>query len=78
MTALIIDGKQIAQQLRAGWITPVPGGVGPMTIAMLLCNTILSAERRAKAQGIRLDAEPRALRSIAGSCAGARGWLRLL
>ncbi|MFH2036580.1 MAG: bifunctional methylenetetrahydrofolate dehydrogenase/methenyltetrahydrofolate cyclohydrolase FolD [Candidatus Zixiibacteriota bacterium] len=28
-------------------ITPVPGGVGPMTIAMLLTNTVLSAERRA-------------------------------
>jgi len=29
----------------AGWITPVPGGVGPMTRAMLLVNTIESAER---------------------------------
>jgi methylenetetrahydrofolate dehydrogenase (NADP+)/methenyltetrahydrofolate cyclohydrolase len=29
----------------AGFITPVPGGVGPMTITMLLCNTILAAER---------------------------------
>ena len=29
----------------AGWISPVPGGVGPMTIAMLLSNTVLSAER---------------------------------
>ena len=29
----------------AGHITPVPGGVGPMTITMLLCNTILAAER---------------------------------
>ncbi|MBI3348725.1 MAG: bifunctional methylenetetrahydrofolate dehydrogenase/methenyltetrahydrofolate cyclohydrolase FolD [Burkholderiales bacterium] len=29
----------------AGWITPVPGGVGPMTIAMLLVNTLESAER---------------------------------
>ena len=27
----------------AGWITPVPGGVGPMTIAMLLENTVLAA-----------------------------------
>lgn len=32
----------------AGWITPVPGGVGPMTITMLLVNTIESAERVAK------------------------------
>ncbi len=29
----------------AGWITPVPGGVGPMTIAMLMQNTVLSAAR---------------------------------
>jgi methylenetetrahydrofolate dehydrogenase (NADP+)/methenyltetrahydrofolate cyclohydrolase len=30
---------------KAGYITPVPGGVGPMTIAMLLGNTIEAAER---------------------------------
>ncbi|MEO8485815.1 MAG: bifunctional methylenetetrahydrofolate dehydrogenase/methenyltetrahydrofolate cyclohydrolase FolD [Betaproteobacteria bacterium] len=29
---------------RASWITPVPGGVGPMTIAMLLQNTLLAAQ----------------------------------
>lgn len=31
----------------AGAITPVPGGIGPMTVAMLLQNTVLLAERRA-------------------------------
>ena len=31
----------------ASWITPVPGGVGPMTITMLLVNTVESAERAA-------------------------------
>ncbi len=31
----------------AGWITPVPGGVGPMTRAMLLVNTLEAAERQA-------------------------------
>jgi methylenetetrahydrofolate dehydrogenase (NADP+)/methenyltetrahydrofolate cyclohydrolase len=31
----------------AGWITPVPGGVGPMTITMLLVNTMEAAERMA-------------------------------
>jgi methylenetetrahydrofolate dehydrogenase (NADP+) / methenyltetrahydrofolate cyclohydrolase len=31
----------------AGWITPVPGGVGPMTITMLLVNTLEAAERMA-------------------------------
>lgn len=30
----------------AGAITPVPGGVGPMTVAMLLVNTVAAAERR--------------------------------
>lgn len=32
---------------RAGWITPVPGGLGPMTIAMLLSNAVEAAFRRA-------------------------------
>lgn len=31
----------------ASWITPVPGGVGPLTVAMLLRNTLLAAESRA-------------------------------
>lgn len=31
----------------AGWITPVPGGVGPMTITMLMANSLDSAERQA-------------------------------
>ncbi len=31
---------------KAGWITPVPGGVGPMTIASLLVNTVMLAKRR--------------------------------
>ena len=30
----------------AGWITPVPGGVGPMTISMLMTNTVRAAESR--------------------------------
>ena len=44
------DGKLVgdvdfeAARQRASWITPVPGGVGPMTIAMLLSNTLLAAE----------------------------------
>jgi len=31
---------------KASWITPVPGGVGPMTIAMLMKNTLIARERR--------------------------------
>jgi len=48
------DGKLVGDvdfdrvKERAGWITPVPGGVGPMTIAMLLQNTLESAKRMAK------------------------------
>ena len=30
---------------RAGWITPVPGGVGPMTVAMLMSNTLQACEK---------------------------------
>lgn len=37
---------EVAQ--KASWITPVPGGVGPMTIAMLMKNTLIARERRAK------------------------------
>lgn len=35
-----------AAKERAAWITPVPGGVGPMTIAMLMHNTVLAARAR--------------------------------
>ncbi|MER3545341.1 MAG: bifunctional methylenetetrahydrofolate dehydrogenase/methenyltetrahydrofolate cyclohydrolase FolD [Chloroflexota bacterium] len=38
----------------AAAITPVPGGVGPMTIAMLMKNTLIAAQRRAKAQAAAL------------------------
>lgn len=43
---LVGDVDTEAAALRAGWITPVPGGVGPMTIAMLLSNTVDAASRR--------------------------------
>ena len=36
----------------AGWITPVPGGVGPMTITMLLFNTLEAAERARSHAGL--------------------------
>jgi len=41
-----VDFQNVRQV--AGWISPVPGGVGPMTIAMLLTNTVEAAERRAR------------------------------
>jgi methylenetetrahydrofolate dehydrogenase (NADP+)/methenyltetrahydrofolate cyclohydrolase len=41
---LVGDVEFEAAKERAGWITPVPGGVGPMTVATLLQNTLLAAE----------------------------------
>lgn len=43
---LLGDVEYAAAAERASFITPVPGGVGPMTIAMLLSNTVDAAERR--------------------------------
>ena len=48
-----VDGKLVgdvefeAARERASWITPVPGGVGPMTIACLMRNVVLAAEASA-------------------------------
>lgn len=39
-----VDFEAVAA--KAGWITPVPGGVGPMTIALLLRNTLYAAQQR--------------------------------
>jgi methylenetetrahydrofolate dehydrogenase (NADP+) / methenyltetrahydrofolate cyclohydrolase len=44
---LLGDVEFAAAAARASAITPVPGGVGPMTIAMLLANTVTAAARRA-------------------------------
>lgn len=43
---LVGDVEYATARERAAWITPVPGGVGPMTRAVLLQNTLDSAERR--------------------------------
>jgi methylenetetrahydrofolate dehydrogenase (NADP+)/methenyltetrahydrofolate cyclohydrolase len=47
---LVGDVDFAAVEPRAAAITPVPGGVGPMTIAMLLRNTLRAAQRQLKAQ----------------------------
>lgn len=49
------DGRLVgditeAARDRASWITPVPGGVGPMTVAMLMRNTLTAQERRERSQ----------------------------
>jgi methylenetetrahydrofolate dehydrogenase (NADP+)/methenyltetrahydrofolate cyclohydrolase len=46
---LVGDVEYAKAAERAGWITPVPGGLGPMTIAMLLSNAVDAAFRRAEA-----------------------------
>ncbi len=51
-TGLVGDVEYDAAAERAGAITPVPGGVGPMTIAVLLRNTLVSAGRR---EGVAID-----------------------
>jgi methylenetetrahydrofolate dehydrogenase (NADP+) / methenyltetrahydrofolate cyclohydrolase len=43
---LVGDVDYAAAAERAAWITPVPGGIGPMTIAMLLSNTLEAAAAR--------------------------------
>jgi len=45
-SVLVGDVDFAAVRTVASWITPVPGGVGPMTIAMLMKNTILAARER--------------------------------
>lgn len=45
-----VDFEHVSE--KAGYITPVPGGVGPMTITMLLANTLKAAERTAAAAAI--------------------------
>lgn len=42
---LVGDVEFVEAKERAGWITPVPGGVGPMTVATLLLNTLEAAEK---------------------------------
>lgn len=55
-TNRLADGKFVGDvdfepvSHKAGWISPVPGGVGPMTITMLLANTLESAKRTAEAK----------------------------
>lgn len=50
---LVGDVEFAAAAERAAWITPVPGGVGPMTIATLLANTVVAARNRLRPQGER-------------------------
>ena len=63
------DGKLVGDvdfetaALNAAWITPVPGGIGPMTIAMLLGNTVTACARQADRVDKLSDAGLEATRS---------------
>ena len=66
---------------KAAWVTPVPGGVGPMTIAVLLSNTVRAFRRRVEGGGDAKASRPEpnapasrkpALSPTRGSC----GWRR--
>ncbi|MBU0791173.1 MAG: bifunctional methylenetetrahydrofolate dehydrogenase/methenyltetrahydrofolate cyclohydrolase, partial [Gammaproteobacteria bacterium] len=48
---LVGDITAEAARARAAWITPVPGGVGPMTVAMLMRNTLTAQQGRERAAG---------------------------
>src|SRR5215472_10501024 len=61
---LVGDVEFAAAATRAAWITPVPGGVGPMTVAMLMHNT-LQASRRVVAQQRESQASPGVARRAA-------------
>ena len=45
------DVEYAAAKERAAWITPVPGGVGPMTVALLMANTLFAARRATGSAG---------------------------
>ncbi|CAN5357901.1 bifunctional methylenetetrahydrofolate dehydrogenase/methenyltetrahydrofolate cyclohydrolase FolD [soil metagenome] len=57
---LVGDVGFTAARERAAWISPVPGGVGPMTVAMLLKNTLQSAEQRGAHDAARVRPPHRA------------------
>jgi methylenetetrahydrofolate dehydrogenase (NADP+)/methenyltetrahydrofolate cyclohydrolase len=48
---LVGDVEFAPARERAAWITPVPGGVGPMTVAMLMHNTLQASQRRHDSSG---------------------------
>jgi methylenetetrahydrofolate dehydrogenase (NADP+)/methenyltetrahydrofolate cyclohydrolase len=52
---------------KASYLTPVPGGVGPMTVTMLVVNTISSAERAGMVQPISSPAWPKETAAMAGA-----------
>lgn len=58
-----VDFERVKE--KASYITPVPGGVGPMTVTMLVCNTVASAERYAAKRAV-LRGQEHARSTLAG------------
>ncbi|HVN46274.1 MAG TPA: bifunctional methylenetetrahydrofolate dehydrogenase/methenyltetrahydrofolate cyclohydrolase FolD [Steroidobacteraceae bacterium] len=63
---LVGDVEHHAARQRAAWITPVPGGVGPMTVAMLMHNTLRASERQRAAHSQPRVAESSGRRVASG------------
>jgi methylenetetrahydrofolate dehydrogenase (NADP+) / methenyltetrahydrofolate cyclohydrolase len=69
---LVGDVDYAAAAEVAGWITPVPGGVGPMTVTMLLANTVAAAERAlAAGRAVAVEAAAAARAAADDLAAGA-------
>jgi len=49
---LVGDVEAVSVSAVAGALTPVPGGVGPMTVAMVVANTVVAAERQLAGEGL--------------------------
>jgi methylenetetrahydrofolate dehydrogenase (NADP+)/methenyltetrahydrofolate cyclohydrolase len=58
------DVEFTAAQERAAFITPVPGGVGPMTVAMLLVNTLKAAERQSSQSSVASCQKEKKLKDV--------------
>jgi methylenetetrahydrofolate dehydrogenase (NADP+)/methenyltetrahydrofolate cyclohydrolase len=63
---LVGDVEFVRARERAAWITPVPGGVGPMTVAMLMHNTLQASQSRRAALNGPLASLPAERRAASG------------
>jgi len=69
---LVGDVEYSVARERASYITPVPGGVGPMTVAMLLYNTVLSCRKSAQEQQMLKSGFGVSMKSLRTMMAAAR------
>ena len=57
-TKVVGDADYESCEKVAGWITPVPGGVGPVTVAILMRNSVVAATRQKEHYEVRFGTEP--------------------